>query len=828
MADCRVKNQLHAAIYETIRSLIKEDPNVNSLSSIITWFSKNYPDITREQILDSLVLPSPSNVKESTKELTRRVNNLRRQGVLSSRLDQLLNGTYKRKKGPTKTPPSDEVNELSSILNELTSLAIQESDITATQYGEVMSRIENIRKLYQQHYDTEGAVSEEAINRAVENLRTIRREMRLQNMDKRIAELQNDIRNLKDPDNIDINSLITDNTSIPYKPIDDQIFRKQQELQELRGALKDEIAKLNRQQLAANGINLFGFRFKNRAAQNLVDFTLSFKDVAWELPRTLAFMFDASAFGVQLAPVVVQDLVSPVSNFYKRNIMGRDDVQVFQGWNRLRNVWIDGFWNVLKSDYESIEGFDSLKRSKGAWTRDKFREVLNHPLYQLMSASGLKISQSKSLTDSEEFFQTSLVNRWPVAGWIKDVSEDTMVTTLNLYRVSMFEQFHRMNPDLTPEEYAKVAEHINNLTGTTNNKHQILSGVSYVMSAPRLMVARVKLALQFLAGAKLGKIDIPKTLKEGGVTKGIKFQSTADAFMFNHLAGLGASYGAFFGLVAMASMAFDGLDFGEDWEESDFLRVRLGPTSFDVTGGMGAVYRTLAKMIYLTQGPSDNASPMAKERINYLRSVKGEDAISAMLQFGRYKLHPTIGRTKSIITGTDFLGRPYDLFGETEGLAPNAAAALRALMPIFLETTIEQYFETPRTGLLTDTAVNLAQFFGVNTFEYGDASQDVRVNNYFNEIEYKPDPRYPEMLGNKEDSTQKEWLKNKYREMWGNALGELVMTHGADPERLNEKSLKFKWGSRKKLIDREFMKLYGEDIKRLTDKPKKNKTSSRK
>lgn len=806
------------AIYETTRSLIKEDPTINNLTDVLNWFGKNYPGVSRDQIVDSLVLPAPSNIKDSTKELTRRMGNLRRQGELSNRLDQLLNGTYKKKQSKTRTPPSAEVKELSDVLDELTNLAQQETDITDAQYGEVLSKIENIRKLYQQHYDTDGEVSRQAIDRAVESLKTIKREMRHSSLDRRIASMQQDIRDLR---NGDLSALVTDNTNIRYKPIDDQIYKKQQELQELRNTLSDEIDKIRRKQIAERGINVLGFQFKNRAAENLVNFTLTFKEAAWELPRTLAFMFDASAFGVQLAPVVAQDLVSPVSNFYKRHIMGKEDVNVFQGWKRLQEVFRDGFWNVLKSDYDAIEGFGSLRKSKGTWTRQKFQEILNHPLYQAMASSGLKISQAKSLTESEEFFRTSLVNKVPVAGWIKDVSEDTMVTTLNMYRVSMFEQFYRANPNLTPDELKRVSEHINNLTGTTNNKHQILTGAAYLMSAPRLMVARAKLAFKLMGGANLHKLDIPKTVKEGGVTKGIKFRDPADAFIFNHLAGMGAAYGAFFAGVALLSMSLDGVDFGEDWEESDFLRVRVGPTSFDVTGGMGSIYRTLAKMIYLTQGPSENASPMAKGRINYLRSVKGEDAISAALQFGRYKLHPTIGRTKSIVTGTDFLGRPYDLFGETGGIAPNIAAGLRGLMPIFLETTMEQYFQTPRSGLITDTAVNLAQFFGVNTFEYEDASQDVRVNNYFNEIEYKPDPRYPKLLSGKEDSLQKDHLKNKYKEMWGNALGDLVLSHGADPAKLNQRALKFRWNSQKKILDREFLNQYREDIDKLTDKPKK-------
>jgi len=918
--SCKVKNTRHSAIYDTIRALLKENNSINNLNDVVNWFKTNYPSIDRSEIVDSLVLPSDKNVKDSQQKLRKRGDDLRKQAkwinkvemllngelaratgrevtdspaakqikdafnqlkqlskqtdvsqdeidaaiamvealpvsgnisetdilsavnnlkelakqdsakrdntriaTIANKMNNLLEGTPKRKPKTTRIAPSDQVAELQEALKMIEELAGQDSDITDTQYGDIISKVANIRNAYNQYFDTTGDISEAAIDKAVESIRAIRKEMHIDRLNKRIAEVRQNLQNLSDPDNIDINALLTDNTNIPWKAVDTEIIKKQIELQDLKDKVKEDIEKVRRKKLAEKGLNIMGFKFTGKRAQSMMNTYLVLKDVGWELPRTMAFMFDASAFGVQLAPIVIQDIMSPLSNFYKRNIMGREDIEVFQGWKRLKEAFTDGFWNVIKSDMDSVRGTrEGLSHARGIWTRQKFQEIVNHPLYQLMDQAGLKISQAKSLTDSEEFFRTSLVNKIPIAGFIKDISEDTMVTTLNIYRVQLFEQFYKANPNLSIAEYGRVAEHINNLTGTTKDFGAISNSLAYFLSAPKLLIARGKLAFRLLGGANIQNLDIPKTLSEGGITKGVKFKDPAEAFVFNHLVGLGASYGALFGGLALLSMVFDEIDFGEDWEEKDFLRVGVGPTSFDVTGGLGAIYRTLAGVIYLTSGPSEDASDETKSRINYLKTVKKEDAISLVLRnMIRYKLHPTLTRGWSVASGLDFAGQPYSLFGETGGIAPNVAAALRATMPIFLETTIEQYFDSPNTGFLADTGINAAQFFGINTFEQSNKSQAVKPRKYMNDVGYSPEIRYPKELSGKESSPTKDYLKTKYKTMWGDALGELIESHDSDPTKLSADELSKLWSAEKTKVEQKFIEEYKEDLKELENAPPK-------
>lgn len=837
---CNFKTEDHQQIYDMIRALVEENPDI-TLKGVIDTFEKEMPGMVPENmVIESLVLPEEKNVDATKKKINKKLNQMRKEARLADKLDRLLQHQLERKTRE-KVPPTEEVEEINAILNQLQALASLNEDLTDEQFAQVIGDIENIRIRYNQAFDTDAPVSKAAIKNALDNLKSLREQTQMKRYNRRMEELKEQLARLEDPE-ADITDLLTDNTSVAWKPLDEAILRKKIEIEDLKQKVQEDIARIRRKKLSEKGINLFGFPIKGKVPSKMVELGLIARELGWELPRTMAFMFDASAFMVQLAPVVVQEFASPISNAYRRAVMN-EPIQVFAGWNRLGMVFNQGFWQVVKSDLRAINRKQpgSLKSTKGLHTRKMFDQIVNDEHYQLMEKAGLKISQAKSLTDSEEFYRTSLVNRIPLAGWIKDASEDTMVTTLNLYRVSLFKQFYEANPGLGLDEYKKIAEHINNLTGTTNFKPEITGSLSYVMSAPRLLISRAKLAFQFITGANLKNIDIPKTVNEGGLTKGVRFKTPADAFMFNHLAGMGASYAALFAATAALATQWDFIDFEEDWEEADFLRIRVGNTAFDITGGVGILYRTMAQAIYLTFGPSEGASESARKRINYLRNVKNQDALGVIMRnLVRYKLHPTITSGWGMYTGENFFGEPYDFFqAERSTLIPGEAkpylgpiparteALLRAMMPIFMSTMMEQYSDaTPNTGFFADSAVNLAQFFGMNTFEYSDLSQDVRVREYFNELRYKPARDYPDPLSKKLDNPYKEYLKIKYKELEGNALGQLVLDNGADASTLSEKELKLKWKTIKRNLHRDFVDKYQTEINNLQDKPEKKKEAT--
>ena len=209
-------------------------------------------------------------------------------------------------------------------------------------------------------------------------------------------------------------------------------------------------------------------------------------------------MMDGSAFGVQLAPIVIQDMFPSIPALVKGEWS-----EVFSGWQIIRRVFMDGFWNSVYSDIKNIDLSTRLKSAKGEWANKIFREIVSSPNYALMKQSGLQISETQSLTDSEEFYRSDLINKVPLFGFTKDLSENTMVATLNLYRAHMFDRFYNMYGPMSLNEWKRVSEHINNMTGTTNKAPRIMSALSYGLSAPKLALSRLRLvwALSTIVGS---------------------------------------------------------------------------------------------------------------------------------------------------------------------------------------------------------------------------------------------------------------------------------------------------------------------------------------
>lgn len=164
-AKCGVKTVRLSAIYDTVRALVKEDANINSLQDVIDWFAANEPAINSEEIIDSLVIPSPKNISAETKRLSARKNELRKQAKMIQKLERLLTGTLEKYSQKPKSPEAALTTEMRNAIDNLRKMSA-DPDISQDQIDAAVDALESLPLSVTP--DTEGVIA------AIENLKQLK------------------------------------------------------------------------------------------------------------------------------------------------------------------------------------------------------------------------------------------------------------------------------------------------------------------------------------------------------------------------------------------------------------------------------------------------------------------------------------------------------------------------------------------------------------------------------------------------------------------------------------------------------------------------------
>lgn len=804
---CIVKSQRLQDIFNLVNALVVDpELDINDIDGVLAYFQENFPEVTELEIYQAVTPVDDVKREELTETLQATKDRLKKLSSATKRLNDILELNVKQPRKKSATPK--EAKEINQIIKDIRNLAGLDVKIPPEAYIDILARLEDLGILQDAWFQMSGTpVGEEHIKRAIEHLNQIKRSAKIDNIDGKIQELDQQIADLNSGDLTfeDIENL---NTNVKFKGLDDEIARKELELGEKRVELDLALRRAKRKHRASKGI----LGIKNTTTVKAREFSMLFKEHFWEPFRALKFMGDISAWGVQAAPLVY----SMMTDFNFKAAMRGDLGAAFASQRALGQIFMETTARLILDGARHSSKWG--KSSNSTYAQRLLNDIKSRPAFVLARKAGLQISESRSLTRSEEVFTSNLINKMPIFGAVKDVSEDTMVSTLNALRMLKFELFYEATNGQAPlEEYQKVAEIVNKMTGTTIDptKTALASGLKYILSAPKLFLSRISLITQQPFKA-LGGVDIPASLEQ----RKFMFQTEADGFMFHEMLKAMRGYALTSLLFSLLASSFDFLDWEDDPRESDFLRFRIGGTAIDASGGVGTLYRTLSLATQLTFGPPEGASYTQKDKINYLKEQKGKDGIDALLQgFVKYKLHPTISSGYQAMTGRDFFGDSFSLLGR-EGVAPHLEGTSRAILPISFEQLIEDYqdISSGEAGFAETLASSALQFVGMNTFRYDNEMSNLQVQEYINDVEYRPRPRYPKFLGTKEESRTKEYFRDKYRDMWGDALGAEILSRGANAETLNEHQLRALNNYVIKRTEIEFLQLYKDEIKALPRK----------
>lgn len=891
---CIVRNKRLQAIADMVTAIVSDpELNIKNYDDVVKYFNDNFPEVTEMELsqalipLEDLKTDEITDTLRVTKErlntLQTAVNGLERvltdksktnqifnalldaakkekidivltedernsaldtiTGVLekSGSLDDMLSAIFNptqaatikplvenkvleiRTSDPRRTGKSrnEEAQEIAQLIKDIRTLAGRDLKVPPEVYGEIQGRLERLAILENAYWSMDTPVTESHIRRAVEDMRRIKREARIDQVNARMVELDKQIEALNSGE-VKFEDIENLDTNVKFKGLDREIAAKERELQNKRVEFEAAMARAKWAAKGRKGI----MGFKGKPAAKLAEFGWLIKENIWEPWRALKFMADVSAFGVQAAPVVY----SMMTDLNLNRVFGKGNDSIFASQkDLLKSFWRDGIKPMVDGVRHAEKGW---KGTRSSYAQEMFNKIKQDPAYVIAKNAKLQLSEFGSLTNSEEMFTSKLLNKIYGIGLIKDISEASMVTTLNSLRMLKFKKFYEATGGtLSMEEYTKVAELINKMTGTTatsNTKVQTISrGLSYILSAPKLFISRLSLFTIGLPKAIMG-LDIPKTFTNNNLKNGIfEFQSEADRFIFNEFMKMARGYVL---IPILLNFLIPDLDFEEDATETHFMRYRYDDKFIDATGGVGTIYRTLAKAYMMTYGAPEGASYSTKQKNDYLTNIQKKDGMEALLTgFVRYKLHPTISGTYNVLRGKDFFGNKYHKFFGRNGLAPHAEAMARMMMPISLESVIDDSFSISE-GKMTfgeSLALNMLQMTGMNAFKASNKLDDPDIQVMMDKEKYSPTPEYPEALKNAGGDDTKKYYRDQFKEIWGNVYSEIIVSE--DPElNLSKKQLEGLKKKADKLAEEKFMEQYGDRAKEeLGEKAFKKKTSRR-
>jgi hypothetical protein len=368
-------------------------------------------------------------------------------------------------------------------------------------------------------------------------------------------------------------------------------------------------------------------------------------------------------------------LVSETAGTAKAIKASLDDSAIFrQGWKTLFTHPRTWFKNAKKS-------FGDLWRTFG---KD---EVMNELRADIISRknylNGYYNKAKLAIGTIEEAYPTHLPEKIPLAGKIYKASENAYTAFVYKTRVDVFDQYidiaNKYGVELVDDELKGIGKLSNSLTGRG--------------SLGRLEPAGGFINNIFFSGRNLkSNID---TLTLHGFDKMTKFTRKEAA---KNLLKISVGTAA---VLGVANILRPG---SVDWDprSSNFGKIRIGNTRFDVSGGMSSIV-TLASRILTKSSKSSSTGEVTKLNTGEYGSRTTKDVI---YDFFENKLSPAASVLKDLAEGETFSGEKPTISNE--------------LVNLFVPLPITNYIELKDDPNSANALIaTIADALGIGTNTYG-------------------------------------------------------------------------------------------------------------
>lgn len=308
-------------------------------------------------------------------------------------------------------------------------------------------------------------------------------------------------------------------------------------------------------------------------------------------------------------------------------------------------------------------------------------EVKLQPEFRVAKDAGLAMSDPRKLFGQrEEYFLSNLAEKIPIAGRLVKASNRAYVGMLNTLRYEVFNDLAKsltVHGEASQANLKALADYINTATGrgSLGSFERSAQNLSKLFFAPRYVMSRVK----WMNPNWYAKQPAP-VRKEA-------------------LKTMGTFVGTVSSIVALAKMG--GADVETDWRSSNFGKMKVGNSYYDLTAGFGLYVRLLGQM--LTGVKKTQSGKLEEYGSNKPFS---EDKSDALLRAFRGKLAPAFASAWNLIDKKNIVGEPVTLKSE----------AVESVMPLYIGDLIDAVKDRGPEALFQ---VGLPAFFGVGvtTFE---------------------------------------------------------------------------------------------------------------
>jgi hypothetical protein len=322
-------------------------------------------------------------------------------------------------------------------------------------------------------------------------------------------------------------------------------------------------------------------------------------------------------------------------------------------------------------------------------------DILSRPTYDLMRKAKLSVGAV------EEAFPTSLPEKIPFLGQLYKASENAYTAAIHRTRADVFDKYidiaKKSGIDVSDKvQLESIGRLVNSLTGRGNlgRIEPIANTVNSVFFSPRFLKSNI----DFLTAHQFEK----------GVTPFVRKQAAIN--LVKVISGTAA-------VLTIANAIAPG-SVETDPTSSDFGKIKIGDTRFDISGGMGGII-TLA--MRLLNGSSKSSTTGISTPLNSGK-FGSQTSLDVVFNFFENKLSPVASVIRDIAKGRDFNGNKPTLGGELYNLStplslktytelqadPNSANVILSLLMDELGINTNTY--SSNSDWNTSSSVELQQF----------------------------------------------------------------------------------------------------------------------
>lgn len=269
--------------------------------------------------------------------------------------------------------------------------------------------------------------------------------------------------------------------------------------------------------------------------------------------------------------------------------------------------------------------------------REVMADIVSRPSYETMMRAKLAVG------NLEEAFPTTLPEKIPIAGRAYKASEVAYTAFLQKTRADLFDHYMKIAEKTgvdtsSPKELKSIGAFVNSLTGrgSVGKLEPVANVINNVFFSPRFVASNIQTLTHVVSGAG-----------------GSNFVRKQAAINLVKIIGGTASVLATANAVSPGSVELDP-------RSSDFGKIRVGDTRFDVSGGSGSII-TLAARLLTMSSKSSTTGKITSLNSGQYGSATGLDVLT---QFAENKVSPAAGVLVDLLKGQDFNGNKPTVIGE--------------------------------------------------------------------------------------------------------------------------------------------------------------------